>query len=274
MKGNKKAGIALNTKKSSVTESTLAPWLSDSCAIEDCDHKKAYYGNGTVTPEVSADYPRILEIKTEFPTKTVTIVGKDQNKEIVKEEVEVIVPPLAEAMISEPPNPEYISEFKEKFFPKEVEAEFIDIKKEDIQYGIELDKEKALQSARPQYSHDQLLQALYWIFDAFERSNMNFFLIYSTAESVLEQKDLEGDKITVGVRDMIWASGARQIFETYVQYVEKVDNKLTYTADNGVPVEVTVFRDDECIMSPDVKMYHSEAFHLPNPYSRFLEVYK
>lgn len=124
------------------------------------------------------------------------------------------------------------------------------------------------------YSHDQLLQALYWIFDAFERPAMPFFVIGDTAKSVLEHKELTGDKITVGVRDMIWLSGAKSIFDTYIQPKEVDGDKYTYIADNGVPVEVHVFKDDVCISSPDSKMYYNEVFQLPNPYSRFEEVYK
>jgi len=223
MKENKKAGKALNTKKSS-----------------------------------GLDYSK-TEVIADGVTKTPYIT--DQDNPQVKEYVEAVekgtVPP---SQVSGTPLPFAESSIKYHVYRKLDESV----------NRCECEKGKDHQDI----DSPLLLNALYWIFDAFERSNMTFFLTYSTAESVLEQKDLEGDKITVGIRDMIWQSGARQIFDTYVQYKDKEDNKLTYIADNGVPVELTIFSDDECIMSPDTKMYHSEAFQLPNPYSRFLEVYK
>jgi hypothetical protein len=122
------------------------------------------------------------------------------------------------------------------------------------------------------FSHDQLLQALYWVHDLFDRANMPFFLVYNTAESVLQKKQLEGDSVQVGVRLLEWNSGAKTIIDTFAQPDMKESEEATYIY-NGVPVVVHVYTDDRCITSPDTVIYNAEYFKLPNPYRRFMEVF-
>lgn len=128
------------------------------------------------------------------------------------------------------------------------------------------------------FTHDQLLAALYWVFDVFDRANMTFFLTHSTAEAALKKRSLEGNKIEVGVRKLEWDSGARSLVDTYTQYesitTEDLGDEVRYIAPNGVSVVLKVYEDDPCISSPDTMVYENEHFKLPNPYSRFLEVYK
>lgn len=118
-------------------------------------------------------------------------------------------------------------------------------------------------------SHEDLLKALYWAFDIFERAAMPFFLVYKTAEDVLETKQLEGDAIQVGVRDVEWASGARRIQDPYTEVEENVFEFKS----GDVPIILHIFKDDQCIKVPDSKVYYNEVFNMPNPYSRFKEIY-
>ncbi len=119
-------------------------------------------------------------------------------------------------------------------------------------------------------SHENLLKALYWAFDIFERAAMPFFLVYSTAESVFGKKELEGDSVHVGVRINEWTSGMRRVQDSYRVIG---DNTFEFTSLEGVPITLHVFEDDHCIRATDSQVYYNEIFQLPNPYSRFLEVY-
>lgn len=129
-----------------------------------------------------------------------------------------------------------------------------------------------------QFTHEQLLEALYWIFDVFENASIGFVLAYSTAESVLQGKQLEGNKIELGVRKAEWDSGSKALFDTYMQdeLIEPIidGNKYTYITHNGVPIVIYILDEDESIMSPDTRRYENEYFKMPNPYSRFMDRFK
>jgi hypothetical protein len=122
---------------------------------------------------------------------------------------------------------------------------------------------------------EKLLAALYYIWDAFERANMPFFLVYQTARDVMLNHDLTGSKVEVGVRGVEWISGAKRVFDNFAgEPLEETPEKATYMH-VGVPIVVHVYqKDDECIVQTDMVRYRYEEFKVPNPYQRFLEVYK
>ena len=117
------------------------------------------------------------------------------------------------------------------------------------------------------------MNALYWMWDAFDRCMINFFLIYKTAEDVLAKRLLDGDGVYIGVRDVDWISGSKPIFTDFVgQPVEKTDKYELYMFGN-VPVYLYIFPDDICIRNPQTVLYERENFNLPNPYCQFIELY-
>ena len=96
------------------------------------------------------------------------------------------------------------------------------------------------------FTPDQLLNALFWVYDGFDRALINCFFVYSTAESILQNKDLEGDGVHIGVRKMEWGevesrAGSRPIFEAFAGEPISKDNKLWKYDYLGVPVFIHVF---------------------------------
>lgn len=127
-------------------------------------------------------------------------------------------------------------------------------------------------SIDPSIDPDKLLVALYWIWDAFERTNMPFFLVKQTAKDVMAHKNLTGNKVTVGVRRNEWISGARRILDAFIQPIDENENVALYEH-QGVPIEVYVYEDHDCIINTDMIRYRHEEFKLPNPYSTFEQIY-
>lgn len=125
---------------------------------------------------------------------------------------------------------------------------------------------------KPQLSHQQLLSALYWIWDVMDRASMGMFLVYNTADAALKNRDLEGDMVHVGVRKLEWDAGGKRIIDALVQSEEDDGNLAKYTF-NGVPIYVHIFNDHPVIRSTDQLMYEREFFKVPNPYKEFLEVF-
>lgn len=106
-----------------------------------------------------------------------------------------------------------------------------------------------------------------------DRALINFFVIGDTAKAVINNVDMYGDKVTVGVRRLEWESGARNIADSFATPVSDEGNVVRYTAPNGVPIILYVLEDDPCINTPNQKIYHSEFIKFPNPYTRFMELY-
>ncbi len=128
------------------------------------------------------------------------------------------------------------------------------------------------EAVAPSYPHEKLLQALYFAWDLFERSQMPMFLIGPTAASVLQKKDLDGDTIYIGVRQNAWNGGAKRTLDSVAMPQEEKSHRAMYLFD-GVRIIVTVFPDTECILSPDQVVYHQEVFYLPNTYRKFMDTY-
>lgn len=144
--------------------------------------------------------------------------------------------------------------------------------------GIGVTPEIAKEMDKQMFSSDKLLNALFWVWDGFDRALINCFFVYDTAECILQNKDLEGDGVHVGVRKLEWGdnesrAGSRPIFEAFAgEPITKTDKVWTYDY-LGIPVFVHIFEEDPCILQTNQILYRNEYLKLPNPYKRFLERY-
>lgn len=119
----------------------------------------------------------------------------------------------------------------------------------------------------------QLLDALYYMWDAFDRALMPYFLIHKTAEDAMKNRDLTGNKVTLGVRKMEWLGGSRRILEAFTGTPLTESDELVTFEHKGVPIELHLYDDHNCIIQTDMIRYRYEEFKVPNPYSEFEEVY-
>lgn len=118
------------------------------------------------------------------------------------------------------------------------------------------------------YSHDQLLKALYWVFDFMDRALINFYLVGDTAKAVKAKQDLFGNRIQVAVRRLEWESGARRIADAFAMPIADKGTTVEY-AYEGIPVILYVLEDSITLSGFDTAIYMQEYFKLPNPYEQF-----
>ncbi len=118
----------------------------------------------------------------------------------------------------------------------------------------------------------QLLNALYWVWDAFERAAVPFFLVGQTAQDVIANKDLSGDKVEAGIRKMDWISGAKRVLDVFITPKEETETHALYEFE-GIPVVLHIYEDSDCIINTDSKVYRYETFKVPNPMSEFERIY-
>ena len=126
-----------------------------------------------------------------------------------------------------------------------------------------------------QFPEDQLLQALYWAWDGFDRVLMKMMPIYKTAEDILQNIYLSGDRVSVGVRKPEWVSGSVNIIRNFLgEPLEKTETYEKYAnPHNKVPVYIYILEDDPCLQGTNKIFYASEYFELPTPYSQFIKVF-
>ena len=125
---------------------------------------------------------------------------------------------------------------------------------------------------RNKVESQKLLDGLYWIWDAFERANVHFFLVGKTAEDAMANKELTGFEVEVGVRKNEWISGGRRIIDSFITPKEEEESVILYEHED-VPVVLKVYEDSDCIRQTDTIMYRYERFQVPNPMSKFKELY-
>ena len=128
----------------------------------------------------------------------------------------------------------------------------------------------------PALTHSQLLAALLFFWDAFERSTLNFFLIRDTAHQVIDNVDLSGDSLTLGLRKMEVNGGQFRIFKDFITHekVKVTEFEKGYLFDyKGVPVFLYIYDENPCLDSLDIVHYAYETFNTPNPFKAFEEQY-
>jgi len=66
-------------------------------------------------------------------------------------------------------------------------------------------------------THEQLLSCLYFVRDMFDHTELDMFLVKDTAQKVIDQKNLEGDHIDVGVRRLEWNPDTKTLLYAVLQ---------------------------------------------------------
>ncbi len=123
------------------------------------------------------------------------------------------------------------------------------------------------------FNPQQLLTALYWVWDAFDRANVVMFLVNHTAEDALNNLEPGGISIDVGVRREEWVSGGRRLLDAFLGDPIIEDEKHAEYLHEGVRVNIFNYEKNPCTDQPDSINYMYETFRIPNPYKEFKEKY-
>lgn len=107
------------------------------------------------------------------------------------------------------------------------------------------------------------------MYDLFSRANMPFFLLDETARCAKENKTMEGDQVTVGIRQVDFQERALGILEAFKKADLIGEHEIKYTVE-GVPTIVKVIKSSEPMFTnPDTFMYQYEVFSIPNPFAEY-----
>ena len=152
-----------------------------------------------------------------------------------------------------------------------------DITQRAAEYTAKREAEEALKP-KSKYTYDELMAALIWVWDSFDRAGMTMLAVFDTAKQIQKNEDLSGDGIDVAVRRLEWESGGKSILDAFLEHYNisyriSDNGKLAVYDHYGVPIRVHILEENECLSNYDTVVYRMEHFKLPNPYSKFEQLY-
>lgn len=144
---------------------------------------------------------------------------------------------------------------------------------ETINQTVVQPQQQVIKTEVKDLGHEELIRTLYFLWDGFQRSYMDMFLLRDTAKQALAGKQLSGDHVDIGVRKNEWISGNRPILDIFFdnEHVTKVkDNEEIYEGIyQEVPFTIHLFSENECLASLIPLNYEHERWLVPNRFEYF-----
>lgn len=120
--------------------------------------------------------------------------------------------------------------------------------------------------------HELQLRTLYFLYDAFQRAMIDWFLIRQTAKDAMSEHQLTGDHIEIGVRKSEWITGKEILFMFFgEEHVKTLKEETDYNIFEyqDVPFTLRFYEDSEPLMALIPIQYEHETFLVPNQFERF-----
>jgi hypothetical protein len=124
---------------------------------------------------------------------------------------------------------------------------------------------------KPQFTQEQLREALFHVQDVFERAMCPFFVLGNTAKHIVSnEEEFVGDEdIHVGVRQ---AALTREVVGMMRSYIpDLVETKVQFSYfHNKIPIIIDIIHGDyEVFKNPDMRYYYISEFLIPNPWKQY-----
>jgi len=127
------------------------------------------------------------------------------------------------------------------------------------------------------FTHEQLLKGLYFIFDAFKRCSINFFLVRETAHNAMTEHMLEGDHLDIGIRKLEWVNDQKELLfpffeQEHVEIVNDLPDIITCKWQD-IPFTIHLYDDNLCTTALVPIVYEHEHWKIPNRFDLFEKDY-
>ncbi len=127
------------------------------------------------------------------------------------------------------------------------------------------------EAALPQFTHEQLREALFHVQDVLERCLCPFFVLGNTARHMVKnEEEFTGDEeIHIGIQKASLTKEVISMMESYIPELEKTNVQYSYFH-NGVPVIIDIIQGEYAVLkNPDRRFYYISDFLVPNPWSQY-----
>jgi hypothetical protein len=131
------------------------------------------------------------------------------------------------------------------------------------------------------FSKDELDSALYHAVDIMGRCLCPFILLGETARSIIEDDELKGEGIYLGVKENCYTKEVESMMRTIasnvdlrlgVQDFQEVENGLTWVY-RGIPISIQIIkRNYGFLQNFDNIFYMAEEYKIPNPFTDYWKI--
>lgn len=123
----------------------------------------------------------------------------------------------------------------------------------------------------PEFTHEQLRDALFNAEDIFDRAMATFYVLGETARHIVKnEEDLTGDsEVHLGVRKNQLTKETLVVLHDWIPDLEESEYQLNYVF-QGVPVIIDIIHGDyEVLKNPNPLFYKVSQYFVPNPWTLY-----
>jgi len=119
------------------------------------------------------------------------------------------------------------------------------------------------------FSHEQLWEALKDSEDLMDRVQARAFLVGKTARDIFDDKLLEGEDVSWGLKRNDLAESTLSMLKTLKPDIQITDKEIWYKY-KEIPVIIQIFDNDyEFFKNLDKKYYQVGEYLVPNPFEKY-----
>ena len=119
---------------------------------------------------------------------------------------------------------------------------------------------------------EQLDAALFFAHEVFQDAQLEYFVMGTTAEAMINNEWLRGNKIELGVKINQLTDSARDMLKISNPSIDIGDKKIIMEY-SGVPIEARIIRKHYRVLDNlDYIDYAYESFLIPNPFDAFIRM--
>jgi hypothetical protein len=133
-----------------------------------------------------------------------------------------------------------------------------------------------MKEKKPTHGDIEVRDALRWVTDVLECSQIPFFVLGDLVLPMIEDKPAEVEKVEIGVLKNSWNDTTKSLLKTFFLRTPfegiDLDTQILKLDFNGVPIEVKVIqRNYEFFKNLDTSYYWTDEYKIPNPWAKYLK---
>lgn len=120
------------------------------------------------------------------------------------------------------------------------------------------------------FTHQQILNALYFLEDMMDRAGLPFFLLEGAAKQVKDDVPyLSLNQIDAGIDEQLVQESGKAMLRLALPSIEIDQNTISFECDS-VPVVIWIIHKNwKFFKNPDTVFYSTCNFQIPNPFDRY-----
>ena len=127
-----------------------------------------------------------------------------------------------------------------------------------------------IQNEKVPFTHQQITDALYYLEEVMERTQLPYFLLEGVAKQVHDNVPYFSlDQIDAGVEEKFMQESGKGMLDIVLPNIYKDGNTISFEH-NGVPIVIWIIHKHwKFFAQPDTVFYGITNFKIPNPFKKY-----